>query len=166
MRKYYILLIFLAIMLIPISACDNNTPGSTNDMPDIGIPPDEFNKKVKLFAPDGWNTFRIGDSVALEVEVVGDEQIAFAPDYGARLFIYEKNQWLEVANFTNYPEGIFILSPANDDYLKLGAIGVKPILPDPNKAVMLRIILVGNIYRDGKITDEVTAAYIDVDLKP
>jgi len=47
----------------------------------------------------------------------------------------------------------------------LGGTNVEPILPDKSKSITLRVIFVGNIYKDGKITDQKTAAIIDVKLK-
>ena len=83
------------------------------------------------------------------------------------MFIYEENQWVEIANFMKYPDGYLVLSSLGDNpFSKYGAPAVDPILPDTSKPVTIRIILVGNIYRDGQITDEKTAAYIDVELKP
>jgi hypothetical protein len=166
MKKSYKHIIYITAVLFLIVACENKSLVPPTDLPDIGIPPDEYSKDFKLSAPEGWNTFKVGDAVGLAVEVVSSDQIAFAQDFGARLFIYENNQWVEVANFMNYPEGYLILSPAKNDPLKFGAAFVDPLLPDSNRAVTLRTVLVGNIYRDGKITDEIAAAYIDVDLKP
>jgi hypothetical protein len=41
-----------------------------------------------------------------------------------------------------------------------------PILDGYGKPISLRIILIGNIYRDGQVTEEQVAAYLDVELKP
>ena len=82
------------------------------------------------------------------------------------MFIYENSHWVRVVNFPKYPDGYIILSPAKLDPLMFGAAVVDPFLPDIHKPVILRVILIGNIYRDGEISDEETGAYIDVVLKP
>jgi len=125
-----------------------------------------MNTKVQLSAPDGWNKFKTGDNVSLVVKDISSDQILFKSDYGDRLFIYEDNNWKEIRDGTDYPEGSIILNPFANDPFKNGATIIWPQLPDTSKPVALRIILVGNVYRNGQMTDEVTAGYIDVNLKP
>jgi hypothetical protein len=159
-------IIGIPLLLLLITACKDQPSIPAGVMPDIGISAKEMNTKVQLTAPDGWNTFKIGDVIGLDVGVMSEEQIAFPPDYGARMFIYENNQWKEVANFMTYPEGSIILSPRKGNYLNDGSANLDPMLTDATHPVTLRIILVGNIYRDGQVTNEKTAAYIDVNLTP
>jgi len=135
-------------------------------MPDIGIPKEEINTRLHLTAPQGWNTFKNGDIIGINVDVVSADQIAFQHDYGAKIFMLEDGKWKEVANFMKYPDGYIVLSQSNGDPFKQGDAGVDPILPELNEAITLRIILIGNIYIDGQITDERTAGYIDVEIKP
>jgi hypothetical protein len=98
--------------------------------------------------------------------VISKNQVIFLHDYGARMFLYQNQEWVEIPNFMHYPEGSIILSPAGNDPFKLGDASIHPILPDENQPATIRIYLVGHIYKDGQITPEATAAYIDVELKP
>ena len=116
--------------------------------------------------PETINTFKTKESINLVIKVISSDQIWFKSDYGVRLFVYEDAKWDEVGNDENYPTGNIILSPADNDAFKNGATVIWPRLPDSTKPVTIRIILVGNVYRDGKMTNEVTAGYIDVNLKP
>jgi hypothetical protein len=156
----------ISLLLLLVTACKAKPTIPADAMPDIGIPPGEMNTKIKLTAPYGWNTFKVGDVVSINVEGISEDQIAFPPDYGARMFIYENNQWKEVANFTTYPDGSIVLSPRKGNPFNDGGTALDPILTDMANPVTLRIILIGNIYRDGQITAEKTAAYIDVNLTP
>jgi hypothetical protein len=156
----------LSLITLLIASCKDKPSIPAGVMPDIGIPPEEMNTKMHLTVPDGWNTFKIGDHVGLNVEVTSEDQIVFPPDFGARMFIYGNNQWKEVANFMTYPDGSIVLSPSNGNPFNDGATDVVPILPDTEKPATLRIILVGDVYRDGQVTSEKTAAYIDVNLTP
>lgn len=151
----------LCVLVLLLGACE-----SKPDLPpEFDFPQEEINTRVKLSAPAGWNTFKIHNRVELLIEVVSDDQIAF--DFDARMFIYKDNQWIEVENVpTTYPEEKQILSPARGDHNKVGMASVYPILPDPAYPVKLRLVVVGNIVRDGQITEEQTAAYIDIELKP
>ena len=58
-----------------ISGCNRQT--ALPPTPNLGIPEDEFNKRIQLMAPKGWNTYKIKDSVAINVDVVSNDQIAF-----------------------------------------------------------------------------------------
>lgn len=52
-------LIISAFLVVFLVAC-GSTPGEQElpqDNPDIGIPEQEINQKIKLFAPKGWNEF-------------------------------------------------------------------------------------------------------------
>lgn len=134
--------------------------------PDVGIPEAEMNRQFHLDAPLGWNDFKIGESVVLRVDVVSDNQITFRSDYGARVFILENQQWVEISNLMEYPEGSFILSPSKGDPSMHAAASLFPDLPDTKKAVTIRIVLIGNIYRNGETTDERTGTFIDFKLRP
>lgn len=158
----------IVFILVALSAyaCSNKSTYPETEMPDIGVPEREINTRLRLSAPDGWNTFLIGDAVSLAVEVITNDQIAFPYDYGAKMYVNEENQWEEIGNFMKYPNGFLVLSSANGSKIKIGDAGVDPVLPETNKAVTLKVVLIGYFYRDGQITNDKTAAYIDIQLKP
>lgn len=164
MKRYYTYVLALGLFLIHASACTSKSLPA--DGPDIGIPAEEINTKVVLSAPDGWNTFIIGNDVGIAVKVISKDQVAFSNDYGAQMFLYQNKEWVEIPNFARYPEGSIILSPADNDPYKLGNALVFPILPDENQPATIRIFLVGHIYRDGQITNDLAGASIDVVLSP
>ncbi len=164
MRMYTKILISLSLLFVACTSC--MAKQTELDMPDVGFPANEMNTQIRLQAPQGWNTFKIGDLVSLAVEVIGSKEIAFAMDYGARMFIKENEKWTEIENFATYPGGHVFLLPAKGDPFKIGHAGVDPIFQEQDHPITLRIILVGFIYQDNKITDEKVAAYIDVLLKP
>lgn len=159
--KYYPLLALVFILTI---SCTRGPTEKT--MPDIGIPSSEMNSKVQLLAPDGWNKFKTEDNVMLAVKGISSDQVLFKSDYGARLFILQDNNWKEISNGVDYSDGNIVLYPFENNYLNYGSVVLRPRLPDSTKPVTVRIILVGNIYRNGQMTNEVTAGYIDVNLKP
>jgi hypothetical protein len=164
MRLKNTLFISLVLVVCIISACKGNVTEKT--MPDIGVPSNEMNSKLELLAPDGWNKFKSGFPITLAVKGISSDQILFNSDYGARLFIYKDNNWIEISNGEEYPEGSTILYPFENNYLRIAAVNLWPKLQDTTKPVSVRVILVGNVYRNGQMTDEVTAGYIDVNLKP
>jgi hypothetical protein len=165
MKRYSLLGLFM--MLLALGACTTPLPESIEDMPDVGIPAQEMNKRISLSVPKAINfDFKIGKEVAIAVEVSTNDQIAFDHNYGARLFTYGNNQWVEIRNLTKYPDGYLVISPKEDNPLNVGVFVFIPLLPDPNKATTIRVFLVGHIYQAGKITEGTTGGYIDIDLKP
>lgn len=135
-------------------------------MPDIGIPQAEINTRIKLLAPDGWNTFEQGDDMSLVVDIYSDDQIQFTYDFGARMFMLEDQEWVEVQNSVRYPSGSFVLSPSEGNLQKTGAVVLDPVIPQTDHSVLLRVFVIGNIYSNDQVTDEKTATYIDLELNP
>ena len=52
-----------------------------------------------------------------------------------------------------------------DPYKTLGAV-IYPIIENTDEPINLRVVITGNIFRDGKQTDTKVGAYIDVTLYP
>jgi hypothetical protein len=160
MRKYWSIL----MILILLHNCGYHTPSSLSDMPNIGIPREEINTRIRLSAPEGLNTFKIGDAIGLAVEVISNDQVAFDDDYGARIFLRQNDQWTEIDNDFDYQQGKVLLEPTRGDPFKVGVTVVNPRLPLQSDALTIRIVVVGKIYQKGRITNNKTAAYVDVHL--
>jgi hypothetical protein len=157
--------LLLATLLSYLVACAGlERPVGT---PPVDVPAEALNTDIRVFALDGWNTFRIDDPLTLSVEVMGDDEIVFPPDFGVKMFLYDAGDWVEIEGVaTEYSGGAFVLSPSNGNPLLVGDTTVFPILPDPDKPATLRIFVTGHFYRHGKATDERVGAYVDLVLKP
>jgi len=159
--------IWLTMFLLSISGCKNKPVIPEELLSTLGIPASEINTRLRLTAPDSLNTHKPEDIITLTVEAISDDQVIFPNDFGARMFIYESSKWIEVKNFMGYPPGgTFLLSKTADPFHRQLLASVSPILSDPGKATTVRIFLIGNIYRNGKATDEKTSGYIDFNLIP
>ena len=159
------MLVMLFMLALP-SACVPQPDGE--DMPEIGIPVESLNSQVNAFAPKGWNTFKVGDPITLEIYVIGNEEIIFPPDFGIRTFLYRDGNWTEVVESVPvaYSHGDVILSPYRGNLFVSGTAVAFPILQNANDLMLLRIFVSGHIYRNGKATDEKVGAYVDVILHP
>jgi len=136
-------------------------------MPDVGVPEEALNRKIRLLAPEGLNTFEINSSIAVVVEVVGSEDILFPPDYGITLFRYDDGEWAQVQEVpATYTHGDVILPPSQGNILLTGTAVTTPILPETDKVVLVRVFVFGRVMREGVVTDDVEGAYIDVVLRP
>ncbi len=156
--------------MLLISSCAKSTPLPMDSMPAIGIPMDKMNSQFRIIAPQGWNSYKIKTGVSLLVQVLSDEPIAFKGDLGARMFIYQNGEWIELKNrilASNYETwGIRIAQLEKDQAARVVDTHLAPLVPDPTRVTSIRVIAVGNIYKDGQVTEEQTAAYVDVTLRP
>ncbi|MEW6568450.1 MAG: hypothetical protein AB1449_09870 [Chloroflexota bacterium] len=127
-----------------------------------------MNSRIRVIAPDGWNTFKFNDRVALEVKAIGSEQVIFPPDFSARVFANVDDQWVQVSLLPEAgpSQGQFVLSPADGDWLEQAEAIVFPILQESDRPVLIRIFVIGNTYQDGRAADRQVAAYADVILRP
>jgi hypothetical protein len=166
-------IIVLLIVSLSLSSCLGQQTVSTQlsqadqpKIPDIGLPETEMNSRIIAFVPKGWNSFKTSDIVMLSVRVLTKEMIAFTQDMDANLFILKDNQWLKIGNSMGYNQRYVIVDPAGNGDYEDGSVGVSPEIPNPKIATTLLIIITGRIYKEGKITDHKTAAYVIVNLKP
>jgi hypothetical protein len=161
---------FVSVMLIVsclmLTDCATDNAKTNISAPDIGIPVSQINTQIYLTAPLGWNSFKLKDDITLDVEVVSENEIAFASNYGVRFFTNSDGQWLELENMMRYPSFNLVLSPAKGDYFKHGAIIASPGFSTMDKAITVRMYVIGNIVKNGNITEERTATFIDINLKP
>lgn len=143
-----------------------NSCAANYTLPDIGIPIEELNKDFELVAPDPWNSFKIGDPVMIDVTLISDRIISFPNNFGARAFVEQEGEWVELENMFEFMPGRFILSPSEDFWLKSGTAGFLPKLDDIEKSVKLVIIVTGNVMDKKEITDELVGGYLEVELRP
>lgn len=136
-------------------------------MPDVGIPEEALNRRIRLLAPEGLNTFKTNSRIRLVVEVIGSEGIFFPADYGITPFRYDDGEWVQVDEVpTTYARGDGVLPPSQGNILLTGTASTVPILPETDRPVLLRVFVFGRVFRNGMVTDEVEGAYIDVVLRP
>lgn len=133
---------------------------------DFGVPDDEVNTRIRLSIPEEINTLKIGDDIAIDVEIISSTPVSFQFDYGAKMFVQNNDAWVKIENLTEYPPGDLLLFPAHGDYFKHGLALMYPIISDNTQSVKIRVILQGFIVEDSIVTNKKTVAYIDLDLKP
>lgn len=154
-----------------VNAC-NSKPDqpAIPQLPDIGITIDEINTRIAIRAPDGINSFRTNSVVYLEIKLISSsskDEVAFNSDFGARLFIVQGGQWVEIKNSAIYVagNGYLFLSPGGGP-MQSYVSGVKPDLPNVNSTIIVRMVITGYIVKNAQVTDEKTGAYVDVKLNP
>lgn len=156
----------LALSLAQASCRIVNTNPEDELNASLGLASEAVNSQFTVEAPPNWSTYQIGDGIGLQVKVVGEDEVSFTYDFGARIFTRVDDHWVELENSMRYPEGSIILSSRPQPTRKAQIVIVAPVIPADDTPITLRIILFGEIYRDGKRTGETTAASINVDLYP
>jgi len=154
------------IICLSLFGCKSENESSTDLYEILGVSSDEINSKFMLQAPNGWNSFRIGDSIGLVIDLVSKDQISFSYDYGAKIYIYEHDNWIEIENIAKYPAGSFIVTPDMSPQDIPGAV-IDPKIQQIDEPITVWIILFGDVInKDGKLTGDKTAASISIQLKP
>jgi hypothetical protein len=159
-KKY----IFLIILILVITGCTKNKPNIRE--PDIGVSELEINKRFKLEAPPGWNTFKVGDFIGILVEVTVDDTIYFREDE-CKIFLFENGSWNEISYIFSEPNEYFlILSNSKGDIALTGSYRLYPEFENIENKAKVRIYVIGHLYVNEQITDNLTAAYLDLELEP
>ena len=154
-----ILIPFFAILFSVVSCSPQIT--APEEMPPLDIPFESLNEEIKITAPKFKNSFEAHDIIALNIEIIGDEEILFRPDYQNEMFIYTEEKWIEV--FHTPPEckleNILLAPSEGSEFF------IYPALPDLEEATLLRIFMFGTIRQDGELTEKRVGGYVDVVLE-
>jgi len=166
MKLYLSLLIItVTIVLVSCNSGTNTADPLSISTPDIGLTI-QREKYLEVTAPKGWNSFKTNKAVALMIRNISDQQIISDQDFDARIFVFSKDKWVEVANKTAYSSDKITLGPdKNFDPMKSKALFVFPDIANDSIPQYLRIFLVGTLIENGKESKKI-ATYIDLNLNP
>lgn len=162
--------LIIIISFLLLSSCMKMETIPNHSSPEVGIPLEEMNKKLSISSPRGLgNSLLNGDDLELVVDNKSDHPVWFTDDYGVRIFIYIDNEWMEIEDKMSYETGEqyeFMLPPSHGDPFEMGASSMVPYQHNLKKTVPLRVIIIGRVVENKKVTQQATAAYIDLILKP
>jgi hypothetical protein len=131
----------------------------------IDLPLEELNTRVKLIAPRGWNSYKLGDVVSIAIQVTSEDAISFS--YAdIKLYFINGGIWTEIDNLFVYQGEYIVVQPLEGNPFNTADLGILPDIQNYEDSTTLRIILIGNIIRNNQVTDDITGAYIDVVLNP
>jgi len=168
MRQVRIYLgVFLVLFLM--AACGKEEL-SSQEKAFATLVPVPMDTGLRLKLVDVRDASSAAPTIDLLIENHSNDQVWFlAPGYGARIFIYSEldGEWVEVDDrIVSASESEDILVPKGEG-INWGAIAsVGPSIPDTNETMTVRVVVTGEIYRDGRRTGEEVGAYIDVTLQP
>lgn len=154
-----------ACTLLSVAGCSVGGIPLSAPMPDTGVPSVSLNTDIRVWTPEGLNSYRINEPIGLAIEVVGSDQVVFTRDFGNRIFQYVDEDWVELESVpTEWGEGMLVVSPSDGDPMAWAATEVFPWFDEPVGRVLLRVFVQGTRYRDGAPTDENVGAYVDIEL--
>lgn len=160
-----ILIIFGALIIFLFPSC--HTVQILSEFPGYEIDHSNINSQIVIYAPDGWNTFTIGEPISFAVDVMCDDPIIFPRNYNIVAYQKKESIWVELDNVPEIRnDGEVLLYPHSESPFNNGTASIIPIIMDQTKPVKLRVVVVGRIYKDEKKTDQLVGAYADVWLYP
>ena len=118
-----------------------------------------------IYIPPAGYTFKTDAWGNIPAEGISDDEIAYSYDE-IKMFVFSDQKWIEVDDFANGASGFRILSPLKWNINNVDLTSLSPILPDSSQSVTLWVVIIGHVMRNGEITNELTADYIDVILEP
>lgn len=155
------------LMLFLIVACGKGV--SPDEEAFATLVPVSMNTGLRLKLVEIGETLSGDPKITLFLENHSNDQVWFLdPLYGVRIFVYSESsgEWIEVENrVVPISEGEDILVPKGQGINWGADVLAVPSIPDIRKAVTVRIVVTGEIYRDGRRTGEEVGAYIDVTLQ-
>lgn len=127
-----------------------------------------MNQYLKLTQVDdpGFHTTNLVQPIFLLLENISLETIQMPPDYGNKVLLFqEKNiNWLSIANSTEYLSKDNILLNPKNQFRSGTALSVTPTYEGIEDLITVRVVLIGQILKDGKATDQKVGAFADVEL--
>lgn len=123
---------------------------------------------IQILAPEGWNSFKLGEPVSLMFQNRSSEQIIFEHDFGVKVFFLQKGQWFKAENDIVYLDTDKIILEPNIEFdpLNIESIVVLPNIPNVNGMVEVRVFVIGTTLQDENTEGKEIATYLDLQLNP
>jgi hypothetical protein len=151
--------------IITLTACRSQGSANQVDSYEEIFSNADINQTITISAPSGLNTFRLNDGyVMISVLLESDHSVIFdVNDF--KIYLNQENRWVQVPYQSPHKGMRYIIEPNEVPALRSAEISVIPNLEKVSVPVMLRIVVVGNIY-DNEVLGDPVYAYIDVTLHP
>lgn len=113
--------------------------------------------------------FSIGDSVELDLINLSDTVIQFPVGFGLEIYTFnnQANRWDSVENAVEYKSNAeYILLDSKDTPTFFRGVGLHPVLSLQNDPIVIRVVVIGEVLRNGEPSGEQVGAYVDVTMMP
>jgi hypothetical protein len=126
----------------------------------------DLNTKLRVYAPESVNDFKITSGVTIVIDNLTNDLIKlYPPGEGIKLFVKTNNGWREIKDlmYTYPPSSEIGIAPPHDN---LPGGSMFSVSPDVSERTTVRIVLIGHIYQNGEPTNQKVGAYTDVTVSP
>lgn len=153
------------ILFFVLSSC-TPAPTSPKDLAFLELFPSiKMNKDLKL---EFWQTTKypletsVG-TVDFFLEFTSQRTIRFPPNMNSQIYTFSEldQKWIEIDDRSTYLGESLELSRRSIPYID---VSVEPDIPVEELPVTIRVVVMGEIIRNGKPTGEMVGAYTDVIL--
>ena len=138
----------------------------SSEPPQPPIPFDSayLNQQIRLIAPQGLNSYKIGDLVGILLEYDTSNKIVFPNNYNLRLFTLIDNQWIEIWEkpTERLPDKIVLSPETSSSYNQI--IGFIPSINDRTKIYNIRLYIFGDMLTPDGVKK--VAGFVDFILTP
>ena len=101
------------------------------------------------------------------VDNISDEILGFPKDFNIQCYTYSGSEWNNIEQeLIQRNKGNIIMKPSKGDPKYTLLAIVYPIIEDMKEPIYLRVVILGNIIRDGRNSDIKVGAFTDVRLIP
>lgn len=136
-------------------------------MPDIGVIKGDLNQEIEVKIPNGWNSYKIGEPITLEITNLSQKDLLFDMNYGVRMFIYKDKTWIEVFDqMISFYKDDIILKPFTGAPDTTGVITVLPRLENIGQKILMRIFVFGFAGKKDMNNSSRIGGFVDISLEP
>lgn len=161
-KRYTTALLLCTMLLV---SCSKSSSEKRDSFAEV-IKVNDLNTKLRVYAPESVNDFKIKSGVTIVIDNLTNDLIKlYPPAEGIKLFVKSNNGWMEIKNLMNYhPSSSEIgIAPPHDN---LPGGSMFSVSPDVSERTTVRIVLIGHIYQNGEPTNSKVGAYTDVTVSP
>ncbi len=156
--------ILMTLFIITLTACRSQGPVNQAGSYEEIFSNADINRTITVSAGPEFNTYTLDDAVMISVLLESDHTVIFN-DHDIKIYVNQDNQWIQIQNQNPHPDMAYVIEPTETPELRFADVFVFPNLGTISVPVMLRIVVVGNIYDNG-VRGKPVFAYVDVTLHP
>jgi len=174
MKRLHLVVASFSLVLWFFTACQGTETIQREEAFAELYPAVSLNQSLKLANPvllqdNKPLEFSIGDLVELDLINLSDNVIRFPVDLGLEIYTYDDqtNRWNSVENAVEYKyDSHYFLLNSKDTLPFFADVPLYPVLPMQNEPIVIRVVVIGEVLRNGEPSGEQTGAYVDVTMMP
>lgn len=163
--------------------------GCARKIPDVGISSQYLNSHLEIQPTPNINKFGFNETIALNIKARTSIEVKVTFS-SIRIFMFDEkiSDWQEIGEIndnnpflalgivgnldlpneisSDLPDVILSKGCVDNHCKKVETFGVKPNVKNNGKSVDVLVVVSGNIYKNGIMTDQKTGAYIIFTLRP